>query len=174
MNQIKEVSKIIRNFLNEITGIKLENIINGNSIRGPEMEKKISDNIYCSYDNDDILIIFTISSRENTYNDISFETDEYGNLIKTVPLEINLCIYGNDSMDLMNSIKSNVLSDGGRYRLYSNGIYLESCDNIVTVNEFKNGSMWLRNDMNINITIEKLIEQKIKLDNIKIFNMDIN
>ena len=123
MNQIKEVSKIIRNFLNEITGIKLENIINGNSIRGPEMEKKISDNIYRSYDNDDILIIFTISSRENTYNDISFETDEYGNLIKTVPLEINLCIYGDDSMDLMNSIKSNVLSDGGRYRLYSNGIY---------------------------------------------------
>lgn len=139
-------------------------VINADSIRGPELSKLIDEKVYLSYNLKDSVIIFDISERDGV--DITME-DEDGNIIKETPLECSVTIYGNGSLTLANKLKARLESAEVRVYLLENDLFLESVSVSPSIKEFINNTIWIRNDLTINLVTESkfnkiLIEEEME------------
>lgn len=72
---------------------------------------------------------------------------------------LKVIIYGDDSKNLAFKLIARFRSEAVRNALYAKGIYVEEVTEQKSVNEYKNESMWLRNDFDINIGIKQEVEQ---------------
>lgn len=183
-NNIEELNKVLRQMLITQSELSPERVLNALSVYGTELDKLLEDNIYESIDRFNATLLFELSSRDAT-SDMSMEEDttvvdaltcsrynlcnglEVSDDLKVTDssltsykaFKLNVIIYGIDSTTIAQKLFARFNSEFCRTLLYQQGIYLESVSQPAILNEFKNNTMWLRNDMTINIAVKQNISQ---------------
>lgn len=162
---IKELNKYLRNMLVTQSEINSDKVLNALSIYGTELDKLLSESIYTSIDQLDSVILFELINRDSNSN-VSFneyEQTSLGTIDNNVTYykcyTLKLIIYGDSSSDVANKIVARFRTEKVKEDLYENGIYLERVTDPISLNEFKNNTMWLRNDIDIDIGVKLKISQ---------------
>lgn len=163
-----ELNKIIRNQLLAQSQLDSTRVLNALSIHGDYLDKLISQQEYTSITVDDSILLFELTSRDNS-SDISM-TDANDNIIYDTSWAIKVTMYGTQTSNLARVIAARFRSELVRNTLQEQGIYVESVSNVTTLNEYKNETMWLRNDFEINISCESTIQQISDYDRIQAIN----
>lgn len=176
IKNVYDLDKIIRNQIHDNLELDKNKIINGLSVRGPELIKHVNENVYSSTDLSDTIIVFerSIDSSEKT---ISME--EIDNSITTYShFQYKITIYGNVSDFVAYKLFSRLLSSEIRENLISKGIYIRDISNPQSINEFINNTIILRTDLEIALScrfnFSKIISnEEFKKENLTIKNINI-
>ena len=168
---IDELNKIVRNTLIEQSQLEPIKIVNGVSIHGQDLIKRINDYVYKSYEPQDALIVFDLQSRDSS-NSFS-QTKDNNTISYYMSYAIHLMIYGNSSPTMSNLIASRLRTEYVRDSLQYQGVYLESVSNPTIGNDFINNSMHIRCDMFINISCQMEISQVVNNDDFNIIDLSI-
>lgn len=158
INNLTEVDRIIRECLIEQTDIKADLIRNSLSQYGTMMNVNSKYSIFESVTPDDLIILFEPSLRSSNSN-VSFAEDDES-ISSYVAMNYHLFIYGNSSASAAAELKSRLESESSRYSLYDQGVYLENVSECMSVNEYDNGVLWMRTDLDINISVQLNISPK--------------
>lgn len=152
INDLFELDKLIGNELLIESELPKDCIINGLSVRGPELLKYINDKLYLSPNLNDTVLIFECSHNKNNclseYNEINDE------LILFNSFEYKVILYGNHSKNIASKLKARFESDSVKQHLYDEGIYLEYVDYPESINEIINETVWIRTDLSINLSCQ--------------------
>lgn len=162
MNCINDTIPYFRTILSKITSIKKDWIINGESIRGPELVK-VSNGQKIPFSPDDNFIVFYLDY-DNSIAITEVEDDEES--VQTYLL--HLIIYGRDSRRNMMRIKNKFYDPIYLEGLASNGIGLIRFENANDISDFVgSGTYILRTDLSIlfNVVIEDDKEDENVIDN---------
>lgn len=147
ISNIFELDKILRKYLISQSNLKPDVVVNALSVRGPDLELLISNNTYFSPNLNDVVLIFENETNETTNNVSVDEEDATFTIYQSFRCKI--VIYGNYSKTLALILKTRFESDTIRDKLFEEGINLENVSNPVSINEFKNETVWIRTDLNI-------------------------
>lgn len=161
ISNVQELDKIIGNMLVKQSELDRKRVINGHSIRGVDLSKFVTENVKMSYNMNDSVIIFTIEPLNN--DDINFTEEENEEIRESIYMEVKIIIYGSQSEFLAKKLKARFESEKVRYDLLNEDVYLTQINNVVSVNEFVNNSIWHRADFSFNITYEIMIQQIDKM-----------
>lgn len=162
IKSIDDINKILRNELIKQSQIDGKNILNSLSEYGEDLDKLIEKSIYNSYEKSNIVILFELLDNNQGTN-VSYTNDD-NDIIYYKSYSFYIMIYGDNSSSLSNIIASRMRTEKVRIDLLSNGLHIEEVTNPHIINEYKNQKMWIRNDININISCMMNISQ-IELDN---------
>lgn len=135
----------IRSIISMASGIKLENIRNGLSIRGADLVRQ-SGNALLSFQPEDSFIIFYLKPTDDT-NITTTEPD--GSISNIISLQLNMNIYGNDCVDRQQRLKSRIKSDKYRDLLDQYGFVIRSMNNGTLFTEAINDIFYLRTDTSL-------------------------
>lgn len=199
-NDVNELNKYLRNILITQTQLDGSRVLNALSLYGTELDKLLSDSTtqYDAIDNTNTTLLFELQARSST-SDMSMEENEtsVASLVCSDNVEcdsltvsdngpvldtsiayyksykLNIIIYGNASSTLAGKLVARLRTETVRNKLYCDGIYLESVSDQTTINEYKNESMWLRNDITVNISVKQDIAQISVDGNFNNFDMTI-
>lgn len=149
VNNVYDIIKSMRFELIAQSGLDSKLVLNSLSVRGTDLKKYVSDDIFTSYSLSDNVILFEITPTQ-TSNDCSFKDDDACSIY--VSYNFGLSIYGNSSDTLANIIKLRFESESVRLNLYRQGIYVDDISSVTALNEFINDTMWLRSDLTITIS----------------------
>lgn len=186
---IKELEKYLRQELIVQSQLDETRVLNGLSVYGVELDKLLAgeddEQIYDGITHDNTTLLFELEARDSN-NNVSMEedikdeskavicsnstdcdnitvSDDTGtvntNITYYKAFRLKVIIYGDDSKNLAFKLAARFRSQAVRNALYSKGIYVEEVTEQKSVNEYKNESMWLRNDFDINIGIKQEVEQ---------------
>lgn len=182
---IIELNKDLRTILTEQTGLDSSKVLNALSVYGTDLDKLMSEQIYESIEQSDALLLFELQSRDSTDNqsqeqqqvikdrltasDYIFAADDLevsddareldDSITYDKAFRLRIIIYGSGGSDIATKLVARLRTEAIRSRLYEQGIYLERVNDPDIVNEYKNETMWLRNDVNIDIAVEFNISQ---------------
>ena len=163
-----KLEELLRNLLIEQSTLASERVLNSLSIHGEDLDKLLEDSIYVSLDRTDCVLLFELISRESS-SDISNEDEDAISTYRSFSLKCIL--YGNDSNEIATEIVSRLRTEKVIEDLQAQGIYLETVSRIESVNEYKNETMWQRNDFDIDISclfkISK-ISAEYELDSVEV------
>lgn len=168
ISNVKELNKIIKNQLITQSELNQKRVLNSISNYGETLDKMLEKYVFSSIEKTDVVLLFELTGRQNDSN-ISF-TNENSNLIYYSSYKLYIILYGDSSPDVANKIVSRFRTQKVRNDLYDNGVYLEYIDNPNTINEFKNGSLWIRTDIEIGISCEFSITQTSDDSNFSVIN----
>lgn len=150
IKNVHELTKILYTYLVKESELDNKKVLNALSVYGIDLVKYMEDlNINSSLDLSDLMIIFELQSRNNS-SDVAFE-DNNG-IYSYVSYTLHLTIYGNSSNQLAHILKNRFESEIVRNNLLNEGIHIENIDNPSDYNEFINKTMWIRSNLNINLT----------------------
>lgn len=160
---VEELNKVIRNIIIEQSQVPSERVLNSLSVHGEDLAELLEDEIYTSIEKSNLMILFELKSREST-SDMSMYDDENERVTLIRSFTITMIIYGDDSSNLANALFARFTSKEIRNSLHDSGIYLENTSKPVIITEYKNQTMWIRNDIDLDISCSFSIE-KITKDN---------
>lgn len=189
INDSNEINKYLRQVLITQSELSPERVLDALSVYGTELDKLLDESIYNSIDRTNATMLFELNTRTAS-SDMTMEENEVkvealtcsnyvfcddlkvSNDLKVLDSDItsykafrlNVIIYGDASTNIAQKLVARLNSEACRVQLYEQGIYLEKLSDPNTINEFKNDTMWLRTDINIDIAIKQNITQ-ITLDN---------
>lgn len=149
---INNVSKIIREMLIRESGLNEQYVRNALSMYGSYMSDSYSESIWKSLTPNQSLIFFEISDRDNDSDMSEKRSDGYFHIFSSY--QVHIIIYGDNAENLSNTLLSRIRGEVCRDWCLSNDIYLEKISNATSVNEYKNGVLWERNDFDIDIGTE--------------------
>lgn len=167
MKCIDEAVPVWRSVLNKITDIPLNMILNGESIRGPELVTvKNGQKVPIGYDED--CIVHWIDPIE----DLSVIDDTEEENLTLQSYELHLAVYGNSSKKVSQKIRSELYAPGCLKHLRKNGISLLSTSSVENNSRFMTSQTYvLRYDLRIKFdclftdertfTEDDIIDQKI-------------
>lgn len=161
LSNIDDLEKVIRTQLIAQSELNPKFVRNSLSLHGEALEKVLNDQIYASIDNKDALMLFELRTRDNE-SDMS--EDENGNISYYKSFEIYVMIYGDGSTDIANKTIARFRTQQVRLGLRECGVYLESVTNAQRLNEYKNETMWIRNDFAIEITCQLTVNKLVDDD----------
>lgn len=157
IKSIKEVDKIIGDMLVKQSELQRGSIVNGCSIRGVDLSKFVTEKVKLSYDLSDSVIIFETKASSN--DDVDFTEAENDVVRESLYLEVSVIIYGNQSLTLAKKLKARFESEKVRNDLLAKEVYLSSVNEITSMNEFINETIWPRADFSMNIACEIQVSQ---------------
>ncbi len=156
-----ELEVVLGNLLVEQSGLERNRILNVNSVRGQDLDKKIENifgsNIFVSYNIIDNVILFEIQLNNSDENISMIEKDD--SITNYVNLTLSLSIYGNTCEQLANIIYSRLLSSSVKYKMLIKGIYIKEIETPEITREFINTNYISRCDIDINISIKQSVDQ---------------
>lgn len=156
ITDINDIEVIIRNKLIEQSQLDSNYVRNSLSLYGPELDQELCPDIFDSIATTQNLIIFELRAN-STGND---RTETINNKIKFYKsYTVHIIIYGENSNTLANVLIGRFRTEEVQEDLESQGIYLETIEDIESIHEFINDVMWLRNDFKINIACEMSINK---------------
>ena len=159
-SKTEEIEKIIRNVLIEQSELEQDKVLNSLSTYGTELDKVLEDTIYVSIDKPEVVILYELQTRESS-SDVSFDDFDEQNNLDIITYDkahrVKLIMYGNDSSTLAMKLIARLRTAVIRQQLYDSGVYLEKVSDPHTINEYKNETMWLRNDIDIDIAVKYAI-----------------
>ena len=153
MRSVNDALKVFRKLINKITGVPNNLILNGESIRGPELVT-IKNGQKVPFSLDDTCIIHYINPVDEL-SVINTINDDDNSIIKHLQsYELHLVIYGNNSHDVVNKIKSNIYSEYCNNILRDNEISLLKIESIENTSDFKISQTFvLRYDVRIRFDV---------------------
>lgn len=153
---------LLRQSLIRNSGLDSERVLNSLSLTGTELDELLEDSIYNSIDHDNNTLLFEISPETSTSDMHEESLNDSATLIYYKVYSCHIIIYGNDSNILALELASRLMSNEVQNELYTEGIYVSDVSHPQSFNEFKNNSMWLRNDITVTFglryTISKIVE----------------
>lgn len=153
-----EIDKIIRKVLIEQSELKSKRVLNAISVRGQNLSKLINENEYSSYTLNDTFIIFETLSNPSSNNNVVMEEDD-DTITCYSSFYIKILIYGNNSPQMVNKLKSRLLSREVIDNLYNEGIHIEKISNPEPIHEWLNETLWVRNDLTMQISCRESFEK---------------
>lgn len=166
-----ELNKILRNQLIQQSELAPEMVLNSLSLYGADLDKHLqqicSSATFCGEHNNsnygaityyDALCLFELQSANNS-DTVSYTDSITEKIIYYRAFVLKVILYGDNSDMIATKIVSRFRSERVRNLLYDDGVYLEEIDSPLSLNEFKNNSMWLRTDFNISIACKIEIPQ---------------
>lgn len=130
----------------QVSGVPSERVVNGYSVRGPDLAKIIGPNIL-SIDLADTFIIFQLDENNNSKN--YSLSEENGTRSNVVNYTYSLKIYGNASHNVAQKIYAGFKSEGVSLEMRTQGIYVCGVENPQPTNEFINNTVVPRVDLTI-------------------------
>ena len=109
IKDILEIDKIIRNTIIEESEFEANRVLNAISVRGQNLSKLVEDNIYMSYDLDDLIIIFEVIPNPSFNDNVTMEEDD-GSITNYSNFYVKIIIYGTKSANVAYKLKSRLLS----------------------------------------------------------------
>lgn len=140
---------ILADSITKLTGLKKEAIINGFSIRGPDLIKTIEDYISTSYNLDEVFIVFNLKESPNKEYFVLKESDNSDSII--CYYDLNLNIYGNNCSNYAQKLLVRYKDQSVLWTLYDRGIFVQDVSYPEDTTEFINNTVWRRLDMTITI-----------------------
>lgn len=162
------IETIIRAALIAQSGLNGKFVRNSLSLHGEALEKVLSEQIYTSIDGSDSLMLFELQSRQNDADMSETEDDESISYYKS--FKIYVIIYGDNSTNLANTLSARFRTERVRRQLQSEGLYLETISDSQKINEYKNETMWIRNDIEIDISCHLSIQPTTNDDTLDTLN----
>lgn len=146
INSMHDADKILREMIINLSELDPKKVLNSNSVRGVSLEKLIDTNIYTSYNLNDNIILFDVTPTTSENN----LTQEYeDSLLIYHAYKLHLVIYGNSSDSLALFLKARIEEEENRIKMHEKGILIEEVNDITSLNEFINDTLWIRNDLDI-------------------------
>lgn len=158
IENMQDIDKIIGNMLLKQSGLNRQNIVNGLSVRGPELSKFITETVKQSYDLTDVVIIFERMALDESNTNID-ETESDDSIRESIAEKISINIYGNQSFAMAKTLKARFESEKVREDLLNSGIHLMQVTNVDTLNEFMNEMLWHRASFDLEIAYEISVNQ---------------
>lgn len=168
MKDLDEATKAWRKILSKISGIPNNMILNGESIRSPELVTiKNGQKVPIGYD-EDCIIHYIDPTDKISVVDTSVE-------LKTIQsYQLHLIVYGNNCKKIAQTIKSNLYTREALDLLSENGIGLLSIEPLENASEFMTETTFvLRYDIKINFDCEFTDNRKFDIVNIENAEIDI-
>lgn len=172
IEHIVDIDKIIGNMLVKQSTLARDNILNVDSIRGVDLSKFITDKVKLSYDLSDLVILFEVKGVDNENVNVS-ETMSNDLILESSSFEIQLTIYGNQSLHLAKILKARIESEKVRNDLLAEGLYLINIESIQSFNEFMNETVWPRADIILNVACEMQINQVDTMNEVDDVNVKV-
>ena len=154
LSSTNELNKILRQVLITQSELDEERVLNALSLYGTELDKYLSDSIYESVDQNDTTLLFSLEARNSTSDVSIVNENEVDNITYYKAFKLSLIIYGDNSNDTGIKLAARFRSENVRTQLYDKGIYVEEVTDPTILNEFKNDTIWIRTDLDINIGVE--------------------
>lgn len=182
---INDVIVKIRNMLISQSQLPSDRVLNSLSLRGTELDELLSENeeIYNGISILNTTLLFELRSIQSNSN-VSMEEGDIYNASDLMCSDSTICdpnticgdtiidrsityykmyelyiiIYGENGLDTAIKLASRMRSQEVRSDLYMDGIYIEKVSDPNMINEFKNDTMWLRNDISINLGLKFAID----------------
>ena len=149
IENMQDIDKIIGNMLLKQSGLNRQNIVNGLSVRGPELSKFITETVKQSYDLTDVVIIFERMALDEGNTNID-ETESDDSIRESIAEKISINIYGNQSFAMAKTLKARFESEKVREDLLNSGIHLM---------QFMNEMLWHRASFDLEIAYEISVNQ---------------
>lgn len=167
IKNVEDIVLLLRPVIATQAEIDLNDVINADSIRGPELTKIVNGQKvpYEPYDN---VIIFELN--EDTSFDVveTYKDDKIHSIDAYI---FNIVIYGDKARTLSKRLRARLLSEKVRGDLSAKGISITSISNIEPSTEMINTVRYIRRDMTIKFITElkfKQIENYEDIEEIKI------
>lgn len=151
-SNVKELNKVLRNQLILQSELNEKRVVNALSIYGETLDKLLEASVFDSYASQDTVLLFELVSRDLN-SDVSF-TDSNNKIIYNKSYRLKIILYGDSSADVANKLVARFRTQKVRNSLQDLGVYVEKIMEPISLNEFKNGVMWLRNDFSIDISCQ--------------------
>lgn len=156
--KVDDLEKLLREEISVQSELPLDRVLNSLSLYGTELDTYLMENIYVSIEQPDTLVLFELTSRKSN-SDVSMNIQTEDDFITyDKAFRLNLIMYGSSSSDVALKLVARFRTEEVRNNLYEKGIYLEKVEDPYILNEYKNETMWLRNDVNIDIAVEFKIQ----------------
>lgn len=163
ISSVNELNKLLRKHLIKQSEIDANNVLNGLSIYGAELEKRIEEQIFASYDVNNVVIVFELKTLDSS-NNMSENDDE--DIMLDSSYNMHVIIYGNNSNDVANATVARFRTPKVREEIHNDDIHLVKVTSPQSVNEYVNNTLWLRTDFDIEVSVEMKISQVSKEDDI--------
>lgn len=169
INNIEQLILIIRPMIAKQAEISIDDVINADSIRGPELTK-IVDGKKEPYQPHEQVIIFEL----NETSDVSvYETQENDEINAILSYELAIVLYGDAARTHAVKLKGRLLSEKVLQELSEQGISITSISNIIPSSEFINSTRYIRRDFSINFNTTININQIENYEHIDIAKVTI-
>jgi len=155
LNSIEDAIKILRKIISIQSEIDINDIINADSIRGPELTKIVNDQKVPYAPNENV-IVFEL--RETQDFDLSMELNN-DNMHDVSSHQLRLVIYGDNARTVARKLKSRMLTQNVIKILSENGLSLVNVSNIESTTEMINTTRYIRRDMQINFIVSMNIDE---------------
>lgn len=156
LTSTSELNKIIKQQVGLLAEVDPSVVRDSTLYFGAEFNKD-DDSILTSFNPDDTFIFFASGDRETT-SQTSF-TEEDGSIVYYKAYQYNLYIYGENGCDVANKLVARLRSESVRNAFHEQGIHIESVSNPVQLREFVNELVWMREDVNIDLSVKLKIDQ---------------
>ena len=156
LQNIDDIEKIVRQQLILQSEVDAKFVRNSLSLHGEVLEKMLMEQVYSPISTTDVVVLFELRSRTND-SDGSETNENVTSYYKS--FKVYVIIYGGNSTNIANNIVARFRTSAVRQVLYDNGIYLEAVTEPERINEYKNETMWIRNDIQIDISCQLDIKQ---------------
>ena len=163
ITDINELNKILRQYVIQQSEVDSNFVRNSLSTYGENLNKLLFRQEYNSICPCDTLILFELVNRNST-NNVSMTEDD-NSVTSYMSYTFKLIIYGTSANNVANKLIARMRTESIREKLLSEGVYLEHIDDAMSVNEFINGIMIQRQDVDIQISCQ-LSTIQISNDNI--------
>lgn len=144
----KELAKQWMQMLAVQSEVHIDRIVNGLSIRGVDLSKRITSTVKLSLDLSDAMIIFEIVT-EDTPDEQFSELEEDDTITMYSYYKLKLTIYGMYCSQIAKKLKARLETQKCRQYLFDKGIYFSKVSGLQPVNDFMNETIWPRVDMSI-------------------------
>ena len=170
VNNESAIETAWRNMLALLSDLELKRVLNGHSVRGVDLQKRITSTVQMSLDLHDCMIIFEVDYRQDEKS--MTEEQEDSSLLVFTYFVLKISIYGAECAILGNILKARLESEKCRQTLFDAGIYFEKVASIDEVHDFMNETIWPRLDMSINFGCRLSITQVDDYDNFEHASVD--
>lgn len=164
LKSFSDIDKVIANILVKQSELDNSHILNGLSIRGPELVKYIEDSIEMSPDLSDTFLIFINSIDDNAVN-FTEEVENSTTIRSTNTCSCHIYLYGSSSINVALKLKARLESEYVRLNMYENGVELRKVESPQATTELINNTMWSRADLEFSYYAEFIISPVDKFKN---------
>ena len=152
-----ELDKIMRDLIIEQSQLPGKFVRAQHSLYGTTLNKGQGD-VFTSLKHEDNLILFEVHS---TGSIESISEKQSDGLKHFSYFEVQLIIYGDTSTILANKLCARLRSESVRDKALGKGVQIVDVSSQIELKEFKNGAVWIRNDIKLNIACTILITELI-------------
>ena len=138
----------LRKIISEASGIALDDIINGESIRGADLRKKCGTEMI-PYSPEDDFIVFQLQ----TANEPNVTFADSKSIMNCTSLVMQMSIYGNHSLDVANNLKTKIQGEYFKDKLCEEGFVFLRFETTNPIREFVNDTLYIRVDTSFSVGV---------------------